>query len=298
LQSAGGWIGAFLPDVENNAATFLCPDDETGGNSGGGGDLTAANVSIEGELPASLEVGQVQDPVTWFLYTEASGVALSQGVPVANSEPGDINGAQSATPSTIPSGTEVDIHLLHYDPPTRERAYDISVSFSGPILGLIQVTSDLVPTDDLSGQPHAYATQSWRGLENDEFMTLSEDMQTLTIHRCVCDGDKTDQVRIITEPGGVAASSFAINSRAPRLNRSANKVLLLDYGKIVAKVAGEEALTLGEWGDYVAPRHSGTLNVCFADGHVEARTPSEIDPRSVEFNNRFWKPYRDPVWSP
>ena len=300
LRSSGGWIGALLPFVENNAATFLCPDDETGG-SGGGGDpkLSGGNVSIESEMPPSLKVGQVTSVDTWYLFPEASSIALPQNVQVANSAPGEFRGAISTSPTTIPQGTTVDIYMFHYDPPVRTRLYDISISFGSPILGLIQVTSDLQATDSLAGPPAAYEMAQWRGLENDESMTLSEDMRTLTIHACVCDGDKTDQIRIITEPGGAATSSFGINKKATRLGRGDSaKILLLDYGKTIASVVGEEAITLGEWGDLIAPRHGGLVNVAFADGHVESRLPSAIDPRGVEINNELWRPTIEPLWTP
>jgi len=72
----------------------------------------------------------------------------------------------------------------------------------------------------------------------------------------------------------------------------ANKILMVEYRKIVAHVAGPDAYDI--WSDMVAPRHRGTLNVLYQGGHIKTHTPNEIDPEVLEIQNKLWKPRRLP----
>ena len=45
-----------------------------------------------------------------------------------------------------------------------------------------------------------------------------------------------------------------------------------------------------EWDDKYAARHGGTLNVLYADGHVESQIPSDVDPVSDYIRKRMWQP--------
>ena len=77
-----------------------------------------------------------------------------------------------------------------------------------------------------------------------------------------------------------------------KLNRDdSNKVLLLDYNKILADVIGPNARD--NWLKHSAPRHDGTLNVLFMEGHTETRDPAEIDPRIRAYHEKFWRPFAD-----
>ena len=92
-----------------------------------------------------------------------------------------------------------------------------------------------------------------------------------------------------------AKSSYGINGRSQRFNSGdAGKLLLLEYEKVVADVVGVNAPGRGTWTTNVAPRHYGTLNVLFADGHVDTVLPDEIDPRVSSIHNTLWNPTRDP----
>ena len=44
------------------------------------------------------------------------------------------------------------------------------------------------------------------------------------------------------------------------------------------------------WVDQVQPRHSGTVNVLYDDGHVRTHSPGQIDPEVVDLQIRFWLP--------
>jgi prepilin-type N-terminal cleavage/methylation domain-containing protein/prepilin-type processing-associated H-X9-DG protein len=85
--------------------------------------------------------------------------------------------------------------------------------------------------------------------------------------------------------------SYGMNARAHRMQHDSGKVLMVDYHKRVAEVVGLNHKDL--WPESVAPRHAGRCNVLFVDGHVEPRSPDEIDPGVPALNNRFWKPLGD-----
>jgi prepilin-type processing-associated H-X9-DG protein/prepilin-type N-terminal cleavage/methylation domain-containing protein len=302
FQSATGWIGTLMPYVENNSSVYICPDDDdpsSGDNLGG--DLTASvSINMAGELPASLTVGSVQSDTEAFLYTEISGLTLSQDVSAPITTPGSYWSTSGTSPGTIPAGTTVDIFYLHYNALSNTVVSDLSIGFGGEILGVYHTANELVTTDSLSGTNCKFPGQGWRGFDFTETFTISEDRRTLYFEEFGCPYHATDQMRIITSPGGAASSSYGMNSRAVQLNQGGNsqKVLLLDYGKIIAKVAGQDAVTLGEWGEHFAARHNGMINVAFADGHVESRLPSALDPRGVDVNNQLWRPHQDQEWTP
>lgn len=89
---------------------------------------------------------------------------------------------------------------------------------------------------------------------------------------------------------------YGMNNRAHAMTSESNKVLILDYTKLIASVTGPDALDV--WNDRAAPRHHGQANVLFFDGHVKSMLPAEIDPEDIaggfEKHNHWWKPLRDP----
>jgi len=97
-------------------------------------------------------------------------------------------------------------------------------------------------------------------------------------------------------PGGYPASreqaDYGMNARSHRLYQDSPKILAVEYHKSVADVVGLDASDI--WADQVAPRHLGTLNVLFVDGHVESRYPSDINPEIPALNNELWRPTSDP----
>ena len=74
------------------------------------------------------------------------------------------------------------------------------------------------------------------------------------------------------------------------------KVLLIEYTSLVADVVGSGADDV--WHEMMAPRHTGTLNVLFADGSVRQMAPSAIDPTVVTNHDRFWRPELEPTLAP
>jgi prepilin-type N-terminal cleavage/methylation domain-containing protein/prepilin-type processing-associated H-X9-DG protein len=96
--------------------------------------------------------------------------------------------------------------------------------------------------------------------------------------------------------GGSQEVSYGMNIRVSRFARDTDKILMLDYNKMVADVVGLNYKDF--WPNQVAPRHTGACNVLFSDGSIRRRIPAEIDPSVPELNDRWWKPARDPSMAP
>jgi prepilin-type processing-associated H-X9-DG protein len=88
-------------------------------------------------------------------------------------------------------------------------------------------------------------------------------------------------------------SSYAINARSRLFfSGDAGKVLCVEYrDKAIADVVGPTARDF--WPERVGDRHAGALNVLFVDGHVEAMSAADIDPRFVDLHETYWRPSRD-----
>lgn len=85
---------------------------------------------------------------------------------------------------------------------------------------------------------------------------------------------------------------YGMNNRAHRLFRDGRKILVVEYRKAVADVVGLDAGDI--WVDQVAPRHFGTLNVLYVDGHVRQHRPNVIDPEIPAVHDDLWRPSGDP----
>ena len=62
---------------------------------------------------------------------------------------------------------------------------------------------------------------------------------------------------------------------------------------LLVNVVGLDARDI--WADQVAPRHSGTVNVLYVDGHVGTHRPAEITPELPVIHNDLWRPMSDPL---
>jgi len=94
---------------------------------------------------------------------------------------------------------------------------------------------------------------------------------------------------------GAGRCSYGMNVGVERFKGDGNKLLLVEYGKPVARVVIPNATDLsgGGWMKWVRPRHGGVLNALFADGHVEAINPTTIDPSVLALQDRYWRPSGD-----
>lgn len=98
-------------------------------------------------------------------------------------------------------------------------------------------------------------------------------------------------------PAGTQAS-YGINNEAALFgNGDANKILMVESNGLaaIANVEGfypDGTLRSVSWPTTAAPRHRGTLNVLYADSHVESFLPTEVDPQVATIHNMQWRPRR------
>ncbi len=96
------------------------------------------------------------------------------------------------------------------------------------------------------------------------------------------------------EFSGSGRCSYGMNVAVERFNLSqdGNKILLVEYGKLVARVVDPYPTDLmgGGWPHWVRPRHGDVLNVLFCDGHVETMNPDAIDPSILKLQHHYWRP--------
>jgi len=85
-------------------------------------------------------------------------------------------------------------------------------------------------------------------------------------------------------------NSFGMNSMAEHFSTGdSHKILMMDYKTSIIDVSGGSHAE-EEYDENVAPRHSGTLNALFGDGHVGSRGPLSIDLVSREIRGSMWQP--------
>ena len=92
---------------------------------------------------------------------------------------------------------------------------------------------------------------------------------------------------------GLGSGSYGINGKANMLGQGdSHKLLIIEYELLVANVVGPDASGLDKWNENIAPRHMGTLNALFVDGHVESKNADQINPIVATQHDALWKPYR------
>ncbi len=111
----------------------------------------------------------------------------------------------------------------------------------------------------------------------------------------------------------VYKTSYGINNRAKRFVADGSKILLCEYASTVARVVlgpgssynatdnhlveaplEEQPPEWSGWG-YGRARHLGTMNVLFADGHVESVKPQDVNPAVAMYRELYWSPTADQV---
>jgi prepilin-type N-terminal cleavage/methylation domain-containing protein/prepilin-type processing-associated H-X9-DG protein len=89
-------------------------------------------------------------------------------------------------------------------------------------------------------------------------------------------------------------ADYGMNCLSGHFTQDSNKVLVLEYDKVVANVVAKDPANVTDiYSVLVAPRHQGVLNVLFGDGSVEARTAQAIDPTVATNRLNLWLPYID-----
>ena len=91
-------------------------------------------------------------------------------------------------------------------------------------------------------------------------------------------------------------ASYGVNAAVPSFIDDGNKILMVEYERVVADVVGLTSQDI--WHEEVAARHQGTLNVLYGDGHVESTVPTAINPTVTAIHNELWNPRKLPPLTP
>jgi prepilin-type processing-associated H-X9-DG protein len=87
---------------------------------------------------------------------------------------------------------------------------------------------------------------------------------------------------------GVQATDYAMNVDFDRVSSNLQtRILLIESTKTTVDLVGASATD--NWPTVVSARHTGRLNVLYADGHVQAWAPSDIDPRVPALQSQHWR---------
>jgi uncharacterized repeat protein (TIGR01451 family) len=170
----------------------------------------AAIVSTSGAVveiapPPSVEFDVFTDDFEIRAFNEQQGIVLSEDLPVDISSEGTYQQEEELTPGTIPAGTKVYSHFIHFEQTGASESVTLagSVKFDTAILGVITAYSNLDNTDRLFGAP---GTRYPTGFDEDralEIFPFPEFQDAITIGCNTVDvsftaHEATDQMRVIT----------------------------------------------------------------------------------------------------
>jgi len=158
--------------------------------------------------PTSVVEGATESNTNILAFNEKQDFALPSDTFVNISSPGTylfFPGQPIFTPASIPAGSVVDSHLLHFDPvsafPPAVEA-DCSVTFDCDVIGIIVLSADLDNSDGLGAAATTYPAPGLnprRGLDEHDSVTLSADRRTVTVHLESDTSFDTDHIRVITQ---------------------------------------------------------------------------------------------------
>jgi prepilin-type processing-associated H-X9-DG protein len=276
------WVSWSLSGAGGIEYAFLCPNDGSDQDEQSrrrSGVPVVSAIEVRDDVPDSLDNGVLESDDRAYLFKERTDLELKSQLRVDTTKPGRYIGNQSPPGGTIPAGTRVTSWMLHWDNTTEKNTFlDVTVSFSGEILGVIYKTPGLRATDPVLGHNIRYPKGNVRGYENKkDVMTVSDDLRRIEFN--LQTSSYTEQIRIITAPGLAAYSSYGINSLVPDLPPG-GQVLLTDYGKLVIDMDTSDGRTDGH--EHLRLRHNGKANVLYGDGSVRA-----------EGDEAFFDPYGD-----
>jgi MYXO-CTERM domain-containing protein len=141
------------------------------------------NVTLISPLQLDLTAGYLNSLGGWWQ-------ANTQGITVASQ-------------GTLPAGTQVSSHMIHFDPVGNPAAFqlaDATIQFTQPILGLVVANTTLANSDFLGAAGYTYpAALTTRKLElKDRVLFSLANPYTLQIHLEATNG--LNECRVITTP--------------------------------------------------------------------------------------------------
>jgi cysteine-rich repeat protein len=173
--------------------------------------LIAAIVGTTGAVvevtpPSSVMTGMVESSTQVIAFQEQDQLQLTSNIDVDISSPGTYFPASALTPSTIPADTLISgSYFLHFDAAafTGFVVVDGSVTFECPIIGVSILTQQIDNSDaalGASGTVYPTGIEPLRGLTFEEYVMLSADMKTLSMHLEIDENidPNLDQFRVVT----------------------------------------------------------------------------------------------------
>ncbi len=132
---------------------------------------------------------------------------LEKPLSVGITRAGSYGGGRPVSGGTIPSGTRVDVYLVHFDPSgSRQQVANVKalIDFDRTILGINVDCNGLTRFDSRLGAPNVrYETSERRGVEiqpsepHDDRATLSRDRQRVKLR--LKTSSQIDEMRIVVE---------------------------------------------------------------------------------------------------
>ncbi len=133
----------------------------------------------------------VRSDDTIFVRPEGYVITLEEPLKVNISRPGKYISQEDLTPAEVPSGETVRSIILHYypgepRPPHRAERITGSITFDGPVLGLIVLHEELAASAQRfslrrAGELHPRRQLEFREGPNGDVAALSEDRRTVTL---------------------------------------------------------------------------------------------------------------------
>ena len=172
--------------------------------------IYASVVNVSGKITSvgsdsgeDLRLGKYESSNYIYLFTESKNYTLQNDLYVDHLVTTDTNGwissSDSLTPGTLPSGTKINVYLIHFDPyASNNTSLNGSITFSNKIIGL-EVKKTSLNNSDFLGFASNYATdQNLRGLElnNQDKFSISNNQKTISLD--LFTNVSLDEVRIIT----------------------------------------------------------------------------------------------------
>jgi hypothetical protein len=164
--------------------------------------VSTGGAAVEIAPPPSVEIDVLQSNTEIRVFDERQAVTLGDPLAVNISAPGIYDEPADLTPGTIPAGTVIDSHLIHYDIIFEGAAINAtgSATFDGRILGVILGDADVDASDFLGAPGTAYppAGVQFRGAELDENDLIEVGCDTIRVE--LESFQVLDHVRVITAP--------------------------------------------------------------------------------------------------
>jgi hypothetical protein len=168
------------------------------------GPITGAISAVP--APPSVVFNQFQSNTSIFLIEERLSLLTSSAINVdVDGTPGFYDQIADLQAGSIPAGSVVDVHLLHFDPTSVPQRLAGSVTFARRIVGLMLLRPQLMSSDPLGAPGTAYptaATANFREFElspgsaASDAVTISADRLTLSVDWGVT--TYYDELRVIT----------------------------------------------------------------------------------------------------